>query len=309
MRIVSLLPSATEIVCALGLGDELVGVTHECDWPPEVVGKPVVTRDMHDLRELGSGEIHNLVSAAMHGGSSLYALDDEKLEALEPDLILTQELCRVCAVSYHEVNEVARAIDASISVVSLEPTSIEGILNTITTVGAMAEVEDDALDVVEGLRSRLGGVEELVTTRRDAGHAGPRVVAVEWLDPPFAVGHWVPEQIRRAGGWDLLGRDGDKAVETTWDAVREVDPETIVLMPCGYHLAETVADWERTLRPAWFRELSAVRRGQVFAVDGSAYFSRPGPRVIDGIELLAELFDPEAFVDSAPPGSWAPVEA
>jgi iron complex transport system substrate-binding protein len=152
MRIVSLLPSATEIVCALGLGDELVGVTHECDWPPEVVGKPVVTRDTHDLHELPSADIHNLVSAAMHGGSSLYALDDEKLEALEPDLILTQELCRVCAVSYHEVNEVARAIDASITVVSLEPTSIEGILNTITTVGAMAEVEDDALDLVESLR-------------------------------------------------------------------------------------------------------------------------------------------------------------
>jgi iron complex transport system substrate-binding protein len=309
MRIVSLLPSATEIVCALGLGDELVGVTHECDWPPEVVGKTVVTRDVHDLRELPSGEIHNLVSAAMHGGSSLYALDDEKLEALEPDLILTQELCRVCAVSYQEVNEVTRAIDASITVVSLEPTSIEGIMNTITTVGAMAEVEDDALDVVEGLRSRLGAVEELVTTRRDTGHAGPRVVAVEWLDPPFAVGHWVPEQIKRAGGWDLLGRDGDKAVETTWDAVREVDPETIVLMPCGYHLAETVGEWERTLRPAWFRELSAARRGQLFAVDGSAYFSRPGPRVIDGIELLAEIFDPEAFVDSAPPGSWTSVEA
>ena len=309
MRIVSLLPSATEIVCALGLGDELVGVTHECDWPPEVVGKPVVTRDTHDLHELPSGEIHALVSAAMHGGSSLYALDDEKLEALEPDLILTQELCRVCAVSYHEVNEVARAIDASITVVSLEPTSIEGILNTITTVGAMAEVEDDALDVVEGLRSRLGAVEEVVTTRRDTGHTGPRVVAVEWLDPPFAVGHWVPEQIRRAGGWDLLGREGDKAVETTWDAVREVDPETLVLMPCGYHLAETVSEWDRTLRPAWFRELSAVRRGQVFAVDGSAYFSRPGPRVIDGIELLAEIFDPDAFVESAPAGSWTPVEA
>src|SRR5262245_38332520 len=309
MRIVSLLPSATEIVCALGLGEELVGVTHECDWPPEVVGKPVVTRDTHDLGELPSREIHALVTAAMHGGSSLYALDDEKLAALEPDLILTQELCHVCAVSYREVNEVVRTIDASITVVSLEPTSIEGILNTITTVGAMAEVEDDALDLVESLRSRLGAVEELVTARRDAGHTGPRVVAVEWLDPPFAVGHWVPEQIRRAGGWDLLGRDGGKAVETTWDAVREVDPETVVLMPCGYHLPETVIEWDRTPRPPWFRDLSAVSRGQVFAVDGSAYFSRPGPRVIDGIELLAELFDPAAFVDSAPAGSWTPVEA
>jgi iron complex transport system substrate-binding protein len=309
MRIVSLLPSATEIVCALGLGDELVGVTHECDWPPEAVGKPVVTRDTQDIPGRSSGEIHALVTAAMHGGSSLYALDEEKLAATEPDLILTQELCRVCAVSYREVNEVARAIDADITVVSLEPTSIEGILNTITTVGAMAEVEDDALDLVESLRARLGAVEEIVAGRRDEGRRPPRVVGIEWLDPPFTVGHWVPEQIRRAGGWDLLGSDGEKARETTWDAVRDVDPELLVLMPCGYHLDETVAEWQRTPRPAWFGELSAVAGGQVFAVDGSAYFSRPGPRVIDGIELLAELFDPDAFVDVAPVNSWSPVEA
>ena len=307
MRIVSLLPSATEIVCALGLGDELVGVTHECDWPPEAIGKPVVTRDTRDLAGRTSGDIHRLVTAAMHGGSSLYALDEEKLAATEPDLILTQELCQVCAVSYREVNEVARAIDASITVVSLEPTSIEGILNTITTVGAMAEVEDDALDLVEELRSRLGAVEEVVAARRDGGHAPRRVVGLEWLDPPFAVGHWVPEQIRRAGGWALLGADGEKAGETAWDAVRDVDPEMLLLMPCGYHLAETVTEWERTPRPEWFGDLAAVRQGQVFAVDGSAYFSRPGPRVIDGIELLAEIFDPDAFVEVAPAGSWTPV--
>ncbi len=309
MRIVSLLPSATEIVCALGLGEELVGVTHECDWPLEVVGKPVVTRDTQDLLGRPSADIHARVTAAMHGGSSLYELDEERLAATEPDLILTQELCHVCAVGYREVNEVARQIDADITVVSLEPTSIEGIFNTITTVGAMAEVEDDALDLVESLRSRLGAVEEVVAARRDAGHVSPRVVGVEWLDPPFRVGHWVPEQIRRAGGWDLLGSDGERAAQTTWSAIREVDPDMLVLMPCGYHLAETVTEWERTPRPDWFGELSAARRGQVFAVDGSAYFSRPGPRVIDGIELLAELFDPEAFEDVGPAHGWTPVSA
>ena len=309
MRIVSLLPSATEIVCALGLGDELVGVTHECDWPPEVIGKPVITRDTQDLLGRPSGEIHALVTAAMHGGSSLYALDEERLAAAEPDLIITQELCRVCAVSYREVNEVARAIDADITVVSLEPSSIEGILNTITTVGAMAEVEDDALDLVESLRARLGAVEELVARRREAGHVPPRVVAIEWLDPPFSAGHWVPEQVRRAGGWDLLGTDGERSVPTTWDAIRDVDPEMLVLMPCGFHLAETVVEWERAPRPPFLGELSAVRRGQLCAVDGSAYFSRPGPRVIDGIELLAEIFDPEGFVDVAPAAGWTPVTA
>jgi iron complex transport system substrate-binding protein len=307
MRIVSLLPSATEIVCAIGLGDELVGITHECDYPPEIAGVPVVTRSVHDLSEASSRDIHKLVTASVHGGSSLYALDEDALAAAEPDLILTQELCRVCAVSYREVNEVARAIDADITVVSLEPTSIEGIFNTITTVGAMTEAEDAAVDVVESLRERLGAIEAKVQARRDAGGRSPRVVGLEWLDPPFASGHWVPEQIRRAGGWELLGADGDMSRQTTWDAVAEVDPEMVLLMPCGFHLAETQAEWERTRRPPGYEDLTAVRRGQVFALDGSAYFSRPGPRVIDGIELLAEIFDPDAFVDIAPFGSWTPV--
>jgi iron complex transport system substrate-binding protein len=307
MRIVSLLPSATEIVCAIGLGDELVGVTHECDWPPEVIGKPVMTRSTHDLLDASSRDIHRLVTAAMHGGSSLYALDAEALEAAEPDLILTQELCRVCAVSYREVNEVARAIDSEITVVSLEPSSIEGILHTITTVGAMAEAEDAAIDLVESLRERLGAIEATVATRREGGQAPPRVVSLEWLDPPFSAGHWVPEQVRRAGGWDVLGQDGERSAETTWDAVAEMDPEMLLLMPCGFHLAETVEAWERTPRPSWYHDLPAVRRGQVFAVDGSAYFSRPGPRVIDGIELLAEIFDPDAFEEIAPVGSWTPI--
>ncbi len=309
MRIVSLLPSATEIVCAIGLGDELVGITHECDWPPEVVGKPVMTRTVDPMPGATSRDIHRSVTAAMHGGSSLYALDEAALAAAEPDLILTQELCRVCAVSYREVNEVARAIDADITVVSLEPTSIEGILNTIATVGAMAEAEDEAMELVGSLRERLGAIEALVETRRDSGRPAVRVVGLEWLDPPFAAGHWVPEQIRRAGGWDLLGADGDKSVETTWDAVAEVDPEMLILMPCGFHLPETVTEWARTPKPSWYRELTAVHRGQVFAVDGSSYFSRPGPRVIDGIELLAEILDPDAFVDTAPIGSWTPISA
>jgi iron complex transport system substrate-binding protein len=307
MRIVSLLPSATEIVCAIGLGDELVGVTHECDWPPEVIGKPVMTRSVHDLQDASSRDIHRLVTASVHGGSSLYTLDEEALAAAEPDLILTQELCRVCAVSYREVNEVARAIDADITVVSLEPTSIEGILNTITTVGAMTEAEDDAIDLVESMRERLGAVESAVAARREGGRPPIRVASLEWLDPPFAAGHWVPEQVRRAGGWDVLGAEGERSQETSWDAVAEVDPEVLILMPCGFHLAETVEEWERTPRPTWYRELPAVRSGQVFAVDGSAYFSRPGPRVIDGIELLAEILDPDAFEEIAPVGSWTPI--
>ncbi len=309
MRIASLLPSATEIVCAIGLEDELVAVTHECDWPPSILGKPVVTRSVHDLAAVGSRDIHARVTASMHGGSSLYELDEEALAATEPDLILTQELCHVCAVSYQEVNEVTRRIDADISVVSLEPTSIEGILHAITTVGAMAEVEDAAIDLVESLRERLGAVGQRVASRRDEGRQPARVVSLEWLDPPFSIGHWVPEQIRRAGGWDLLGADGEKARETTWEDVAEVDPESLFLMPCGFHLAETIDEWRRTDVPPWVGDLSAARRDAVFALDGSSFFSRPGPRVIDGIEMLAEIMDPEGFVDVAPPGGWAPVES
>src|SRR3954452_15888131 len=270
MRIVSLLPSATEIVCAIGLVDELVGVTHECDYPPEVVGIPVMTRSVNDLTTTSSREIDRLVTASVHGGSSLYELDENALEEAAPDLILTQELCKVCAVSYREVNEVARAIDADVTVLSLEPTSVEGLLNTITTVGAMTEAEDAAVDVIESLRERLSSVEAKVQERRDAGGHSPRVVALEWLDPPFASGHWVPEQIRRAGGWELLGADGDRSRATTWDAVFEVDPEMLLLMPCGFHLAEAQAEWARTARPDGYESLSAVRSGQVVARDGSS---------------------------------------
>ncbi|HEV7811048.1 MAG TPA: cobalamin-binding protein [Candidatus Limnocylindrales bacterium] len=307
MRIVSLLPSATEIVCALGLRDELVGVTHECDWPPEVVGLPVMTRDALDLHGASSREIHRRVGDAVHGGSAIYHLDEDALEAAGADLILTQELCTVCAVGYREVNEAVRALDMDTTVVSLEPTSVEGILNTIATVGAMTDAEDAGVELVESLRERLRAVQTRVQDRRDQGFSGPRVAGLEWLDPPFAVGHWVPDQIRRAGGWDLLGHDGEPARETTWDAVGEVDPDLLLLMPCGYHLGETVAEWAATPRPDWLDQIPAIRRGNLIALDGSSYFSRPGPRVVDGIEILAGIFDPETFRGASPATGWTPV--
>ena len=301
----SLLPSATEIVFALGLSDELVGVTHECDYPPAARDVPVVTRSVTDLTRARSHDIHDMVEASMRTHTALYELDEAALAAANPDLILTQELCRVCAVGYEQVNEVARRLGGEVTVLSLEPTSVEGILNTVQTVGAMTEAEDAALDVVEDLRQRLGHVNEIVRGRRDHGFQPPRVAAIEWLDPPFAVGHWVPEQVRLAGGRELLGAEGGRSVETTWVAVREVDPEIIVLMPCGFDLPRTVEEWAATARPGGWADLRAVREARVFATDGSAYFSRPGPRVIDGIELLAELIDPAAFDGMSPNGSWA----
>ena len=308
MRIVSLLPSATEIVFALGLGRKLVGVSHECDFPAEARTKRAVTRPTQPLSRRRSRTIHRLAGEALHGGSSLYELDEDALRELKPDLILTQELCEVCAPSYKQVNDVARRIDGDVTVVSLEPSSIEGILHSISTVGAMTGAESAAVRVVERFRGRLGKIERKVQQRRDAGHQPPRVVALEWLDPPFAAGHWVPEQVRRAGGWELLGRDGERSAETTWRAIRDVDPEMLVLMPCGYHVNDAVAEWAKVKRPATYPKLQAVRRGQVFVVDGSAYFSRPGPRVLDGIAMLAEIFDPDAFVETSPVASWTPVD-
>ena len=307
MRIVSLLPSATETVFALGLGGELVGVSHDSDYPPAARDIRVVTTAARDLSTASSHAIHRLVEGSVEAGASLHVLDAAALEELRPDLILTQDQCRVCAVGYREVSEVARRLEGEVSVVSLEPTSIEGVLNAIQTVGAMTEAEDEAVALVEELRERLRAVEEIVASRRQSGFLPPRVVAVEWLDPPFAVGHWVPEQVRRAGGWELLGHEGDRSAGTSWDAVREVDPEIIVLMPCGFDLDRTVRAWAELPRPAGWDDLRAVQDGRVYAVDGSAYFSRPGPRVVDGIEVLAEVIDPLAFDGMAPPASWAKV--
>ncbi len=311
MRIVSLLPSATEICFALGLGDELVGRTHECDYPPEALDIPVLTFDVGAVAGATSREINDRVAASVHGGESIYRLDIEALAAADPDLILTQELCTVCAVSYRDVAQAVREAGTQSEIVSLEPTSIEGILNSISTVGAMAEAEDEAVGLIEILRERLASIENGVLERRLAGFPPRRVVALEWLDPPFASGHWVPEQVRRAGGWDLLGSAGQPALETTWESVRDVDPEMLLLMPCGYDAPQTAQEWHagHAARPAWVDDLPAVRAGQVFALNGSAYFSRPGPRVLDGIALLAELFDPGAFSDEVPENSFVRVAA
>ena len=307
MRIVSLLPSATEIVFALGLGDELVGVTHECDFPPEVAGDPQVTRSTNDLAGRSSREIDRLVGDAVHGGSSLYALDEDALAAADPDLILTQELCAVCAVSYREVNDVARAIDADITVVSLEPTSVEGVLNSISTVGAMTDAEDAAVDVVgEPARTAAqardaprqpprarpaagpGGRPRMARPALRARSLGPRAGPPgRWLGPPRAGGRGI--------GPDDLGR-GPRGRS------RDARPDALRLPPRRDR--DRVGADAATDR---LGELEAVRRGQVFAVDGSAYFSRPGPRVIDGIGLLAEIFDPDGFVETSPLGSWTPL--
>jgi iron complex transport system substrate-binding protein len=311
VRIVSLLPSATEICFALGLGDEVVGRTHECDYPPEAADIPVLTSDVGEVATATSRQINDRVAASVHGGESIYRLDVAALATADPDLILTQELCDVCAVSYRDVAEAVKLAGTDSEIFSLEPTSIEGIFNSISTVGAYAEAEDEAVGLIELLRERLARVENRVLERRLAGMPPRRVVSLEWLDPPFAAGHWVPEQVRRAGGWDLLGSNGQPAREATWEHVRDVEPEMLVLMPCGFDAERAVDEWEagRATRPAWLEDLAAIRKGDVYAVNGSAYFSRPGPRIIDGIALLAEIFDPGQFTLELPPDAFIRVAA
>jgi iron complex transport system substrate-binding protein len=307
MRIVSLVPSATEIVCALGLSRQLVGVTHECDYPIEAAGKLVVTRPIVDLRGASDAAIDKRVGAAASSGTPIFAVDEDAIRRLKPDLIITQALCAVCAPSGASVAEMARDIDPAITVLSLEPSSLEGVFNTISTIGAMTETEHKAMALLGRLRGRLGRIEQKVAKSRNAGHQPLRVVGLEWLDPPMVLGHWIPEQIRRAGGWDLLGHEGEKSVRTTWSAIRAVEPDMLLLMPCGYDLDETKRAFARMPRPPFWSELMAVQRQNVIALDGSAFFDRPGPRVIDGISLLAEIFDPDRFVDVSPPMSWEPI--
>lgn len=300
MRIVSLLPAATEIVWALGLADDLVGVSHACDHPAGVAGRPILTRPIPALADVPAHRVDEIVAVAVAGGASgpVQILVD-RLAALEPDLVL---------MGPPPDAALRAALPAEATVVVLEPVSLEGIFHAIATVGAMTAAEDEAVGLVEILRERLADVEEVVEERREQGHRAPRVVALEWLDPPLGAGLWLPEQIRRAGGWEVLAGDGRPAARTTWQAVEDLDPEMVLLAPCGLHLPETVAAWRATPRPAGWADLRAVQRGHVFALDAAAYFSRPGPRVIEGIELLAEIFDPAAFVDLAPAGSWVPVQ-
>ena len=290
-RIVSLLPSATEIVCALGLEDALVGVTHECDFPPSVKDKPRLTRSRISHETMTSREIDHAVRSQLDGHGSIYDLDEELLRELKPDLVITQELCEVCAVSYKTVESAARLLEGDVRVVSLEPNSIRDIFDTVRTVGELTGREKEAETLIGELAVRLDALAVLLTEieRR------PRTLMLEWLEPPFAPGHWVPEQVALAGGDHAFGRAGEKSLTTTAEAVLEYAPEVVVLAPCGYYKEEILAALATARLPRGWDELPAVRDGRVWAVDATSYFSRPGPRVVEGAEILARVLHPDIF--------------
>src|ERR1700761_1125386 len=294
MRIVSLVPSATEMLFALGLGPDLIAVTHECDYPPEAQELPRVTRDVLPAG-LSSAEIDAAVKERTLAGESIYELDAEALHDLRPDLIVTQALCSVCAVSYDDVRAIAEEIETHPRVISLDPHTLGEVLGDARTLAQATDHKDAAVELVRDAAERIDRVR--LSTRRVSRR--PRVAALEWLDPPFAAGHWTPQLIEYAGGEDVLGFPGEHSERRTWDEVIASQADVVIVMPCGYdaEIAHREAEMHRD-------ELAAVGAGEVVAVDAAAYFSRPRPRIIDGLELLAHILHPE-LVPEPPPSAQA----
>jgi iron complex transport system substrate-binding protein len=295
MRIVSLVPSATEMLFALGLGDDVIAVTHECDYPPAAGELPKVTRDVLP-QGLSSGEIDAAVRERTLAGESIYELDVDALHDLRPDLIVTQALCSVCAVSYDEVRAVAAEIDTNPRVISLDPQTVGEVLGDARTLAQATDRRDAAIALVRDASSRIDRIRLAVRGARRL-----RVAALEWLDPPFAAGHWTPQLIEYAGGEDVLGFAGERSEQRSWDEVGAAQPDVVIVMPCGFdaELAYREAEMHR-------EQLAAVGAGEIVAVDAASYFSRPGPRIVDGLELLAHILHPELVTEA--PGEALTVE-
>ncbi len=291
MRIVSLLPSATEIVAALGLADQLVGISHSCDYPEEILGKPVLTRPCLEPKSLGSPEIDAVIVQQVREGRSVYELDTEGLKAVAPDLILTQELCDVCAVGYRDVIRALAELRRRPEVLSLDPCFLGDVFRDIQRVAVTAGVPERAKLLVSRLRRRL----ETVAERAKEAEVRPRVACLEWLDPLYTAGHWVPELVELAGGRDVLAAKGEPSRKISWEQVLMARPDVLVLMPCGFDIPRTVKELPLvTGRPGW-GGLPAVKAGRAYAVNGHAFYNRFGPRLVTGLEFLAHLIHPDLF--------------
>jgi iron complex transport system substrate-binding protein len=296
MRIVSLLPAATEIVDALGMMDHLVGVSHECDYPEAALSKPRVTGCEIHGNPVSSREIDQWVTQKLSQGEDLFTLDEAKLRALRPELILTQRLCDVCAPAYGSVTAMAETFDSKPVVLNLEPSSLADIFQDIQRVADTLGISATGERLIESLRERVRFVQRRV---EDAARI-PRVAVIEWLDPVFCSGHWTPELVALAGGEEVLGRPGSDSVRMTWTDVRAAEPEILVIACCGQSAERALQDWERVRCLSDIRALPDVAKGRVFVADGNAYFSRPGPRVVDTLEILAEVIHPERFAGIYP---------
>jgi iron complex transport system substrate-binding protein len=287
MRIVSLVPHATELLYALGLGDSVVGVTHECDYPPATATVPRITRDVLPAG-LSAAEIDAAVRERTEKGEAIYLLDEAKLAALEPDLIVTQELCPVCAVSYEEVRDVAKKLDPCPTVIALDPKTFGETMGDIRTLAQATDARDAALDLVARQRARVDRVRIALKGARRR-----RVIAIEWFDPVFIAGHWTPQMIDMAGGTDLLGFAGEHSEQLEWELLEAAKPEVVVCIPCGYDGPRALAEAEQ-----FGDRLRALGAAEVVALDAAAYFSRPGPRLVDGLETLAHALHPDRVTEA-----------
>ena len=290
-RIVSLLPAATEIAATLGLMDQVIGVSHECDFPAEANRRPRVTRCPVHNAGLTSREMDEWVRRALRENGTIYSIDEPLLRSLRPDVILTQKLCDVCAVGYDTVARLAETLSGPPQVVNLEPSSLSDIFGDIQRVAKVCDVSDRANEVITQLSDRI----EAVRSRANRIAHRPRCFLMEWVDPPFCSGHWGPELVEIAGGYDPLGRKQQPSVQIEWQQVPDARPEFIVLALCGYGINRARSDYEILRRFPDFDSLPAARQGQIYLVDASAYFARPGPRIVDSLEILAGILHPEEF--------------
>jgi len=301
VRIVSLLPSATEIICQLGLEDQLVGVTHECDFPASVLKLPKVTRTLIPT-DATSAEIDRLVRERMSGQNALYSLDTAALERLQPDLIVTQALCDVCAVAEDEVRDAACMLPNLPPVLNLEPETLTEVLACLRQVGDAVGEQRRAEAAIARLQLRI----DAVVKRQTSNVKRPRVALLEWLDPPFSTGHWNPELVRLAGGVDGLGKEGAKSRTLKWEEVVAYQPEVVLISCCGFTTERSMQDVPLLDSVPGWNDVPAARDGRVYVTDGAAYFSRPGPRLVDSLELLAHVIHPD--VHPLPSHVLAPVQ-
>jgi iron complex transport system substrate-binding protein len=300
LRLISFLPAATEMAFALGLGDQLVGVSHECDFPPAAKKKPVVVKAALPLETMSLREIDVTVAQRIGSGQSLYEVDERLLARLAPTHILTQELCHVCAPSGNEITRALAALLVKPEILWFTPHGIEEIFGNLLDLGAATGTTARAEEIITASRARL---QKIAGLAKKAAHR-PRVFCLEWIDPYYCCGHWVPEMVKLAGGDDGLGRKGKDSVRTPWEKIATWSPEVLIVSPCGFDTEKAIAQAEQLLQQPGWSELPAVRAGRVFAVDANAYFARPGPRVVDGVELLAHLIHPETFEWNGPPDAF-----
>ena len=299
MRICSLVPAATEILFGLGLGDSVVGVTHECDWPPEAAAKPVVTASLIQTGDLSSGEIDRVVAETARDGRPLYAIEEERWAEVEADVVVMQELCDVCAVTTDQVEGILKARPLDVEVLDFSPSTLEDIGESISAIGVRLGAEGEAEELAAGMRSRL----DRVASALAGVETSPRVFVTEWLEPPYSAGHWVPDMISAAGGIDVAGTSGEPSHRMRWPDVAALEPDVVVLAPCGFDLDRTLSEVVPLDLSAHLLGTPARQESAVFAVDANAMFSRPSPRVVDGVELMAHLLHPGEYPDPGAPWS------